>query len=163
MNEYKPGQTHNQLLKQDSPMEMWLNPTSGKSHSVSFPSHPSQSPCPGPHRIVELGHQLRVLEITLTPIHLRALIGKDAGHLCSGARCIHPVPGRGAPAERESQGVPSRGEVETEQLRALEQAERKNLLGGSYCTRIAWQMCTVGHRGCPRQLLRGGVLWVGRQ
>jgi hypothetical protein len=27
--------------------------------------------------------------------------------------------------------VPSQGEVETEQLRALEQAERKNLLGGS--------------------------------
>lgn len=27
--------------------------------------------------------------------------------------------------------MPSQGEVETEQLRALEQAERKNLLGGS--------------------------------
>lgn len=35
---------------------------------------------PGPHRVVELGHQLRVLKVTLTPVHLGALVGEDAGH-----------------------------------------------------------------------------------
>lgn len=50
----------------------------GRSPGLSRLSPPALPP--GPHRVVELGHQLRVLKVTLTPVHLRALVGEDAGH-----------------------------------------------------------------------------------
>lgn len=77
---------------------------------------------PGPHRVVELSHQLRVLEVALAPVHLGALIGEDAGHpdAASTARWLRLAQGS-MPAE-EGQAQARRGE---------DSSGRKNLLGRS--------------------------------
>lgn len=130
--------------------ELCLNPTFGKP----FPSHPGQSPCPGPYRIVELSHQFRVLEITLAPIHLRALVGKDAGHLCSGigARVLCLAEAR-QPSEPTS-AQPRRGGDRTAQG-PRSRLRGKTCWAAQILHQVAWQMCTVGHRGRPGQRLRG--------
>lgn len=59
--------------------EPGFEPESGET----LPCHPTPAPCSrptGPHRVVELGHQLRMLEVALTPVHLGALVSEDAGH-----------------------------------------------------------------------------------
>lgn len=50
------------------------------SETPSPPSPPARPALTGPHRVVELSHLLRVLEVALAPVHLGALVGEDAGH-----------------------------------------------------------------------------------
>lgn len=149
------GHTQRQPTAQTrSPMEvLCLHPAFCKP----TPSHPSQSPCPGPHRIVELSHQLRVLEIALAPIHLRALVGKDAGHLCSALVLMHVPRAWQRRARRVSEprsAQPRRGGDRTAQG-PRSRLRGKTCWAAPLLHQVAWQMCTVGHRGRPGQRRRG--------
>lgn len=68
-----------------------------------------------------------MLEVGLTPVHLGALVGEDAGHGDTGP----PSTGASGREQPASLAGPGSGEAGKGQLGAPRHAERKNLLSGS--------------------------------